>query len=53
MRSNGEPPDTGDATVDEALRTLTAVMGDSLQEQAEVFHEVHQILQDRLSDLEG
>lgn len=46
-------PLTGDAAVDEALRTLQGVEELDLRSQVAVFEDVHRALQDRLADAEG
>lgn len=40
---------TGDAQVDEAVRTLESLEALPVHEHAAVFERVHQVLQDRLS----
>ncbi|ADG74553.1 hypothetical protein Cfla_1656 [Cellulomonas flavigena DSM 20109] len=44
---------TGDAAVDEAMRTLQGVEDRELRAQVTVFEDVHRALQDRLADAEG
>lgn len=46
-------PVTGDAAVDEALRTLRGVEDRDLRSQVAAFEDVHRALQDRLADAEG
>jgi hypothetical protein len=49
----GEPLQTGDPVVDEALHLLReALTDDSPDRQAEAFDETQAVLQDRLADLE-
>lgn len=45
--------ETGDATVDEALRTLEGLAERDLREHVAVFDAVHRALSDRLADGQG
>jgi hypothetical protein len=49
MRELTDDGGTGDAQVDEAVRTLESLDGLPAHEHAAVFERVHQVLQDRLS----
>jgi hypothetical protein len=48
-----EPPATGDAEVDDALRRLADLTGTPLQGHPVIYETVHRTLQDRLADVEG
>ena len=48
-----DTPTTGDAAVDEALRTLVGIEGRDLRTQVALLEDVHGALRDRLSDAEG
>jgi len=48
-----DAPLTGDAAVDEALRSLQGVEDHDLRTQVAAFEDVHGALQDRLADAEG
>lgn len=43
-------PETGDAAVDEAIRTLDGLEGRALREHVVVFDAVHRALADRLAE---
>ncbi|NHA67785.1 hypothetical protein [Phycicoccus flavus] len=48
-----EPPETGDDTVDDALRELARVPADDLDNQLETGERLQQTLRARLGDLGG
>lgn len=47
-----EPPVTGDAVVDEAVRLVAKAVLHPLEDQVPVYDAVHRGLQDRLADVE-
>ncbi|MBB5791413.1 hypothetical protein [Jiangella mangrovi] len=49
MRELTDDGGTGDAQVDEAVRTLETLDGLPVHEHAAVYERVHQVLQDRLT----
>ncbi len=48
-----DPPQTGDADVDQAISALAQAIGGPLEEQLTVYEAAHRTLQDRLADVEG
>jgi hypothetical protein len=48
-----EPPDSGDAAVDELTAAAAAAVSDTLEEQVAAYERAHRTLQDRLADVEG
>jgi hypothetical protein len=48
-----DPPQTGDAEIDQAISALAQAIGGPLEEQLTVYEAAHRTLQDRLADVEG
>jgi hypothetical protein len=48
-----EPPVTGDPVVDEVVSRLPYVTSMPVEDQPEIYDAVHQVLTERLADVEG
>jgi hypothetical protein len=48
-----DPPQTGDAEVDEAITAVAVAVQGPLEDQLAVYEAAHRTLQDRLADVEG
>jgi hypothetical protein len=48
-----DPPETGDAAVDESTAAVARAVAEPLEDQVRVIEAAHRVLQDRLADVEG